>query len=232
MSGTPLIRVIVAEDLAVFREHFTAVINQQADLRVVAGAANGRQAVQLAAEWQPDVVLMDIEMDHKRDGIEAAQAILAAQPGIKIVFLTVHEDDETVFSAFENGAVDYVLKSSPPEEIIAAIRLAHQGHSPIRPEVAAKIRNEFSRIRKNESNLLQSVYILSQLTPSEKEILNLLLQGMRPAEIADSRQVELSTVKSQINVLLKKFNKKRTKEVVRLIKELNLNDLFYQHLNG
>ncbi len=231
MSETVPIRVMVAEDLEVFREHFAAIVDQQPDLQTVATAANGRQAVQLAAEHRPQVVLMDIEMDHKHDGIIAAQQILAAQPGVKIVFLTVHEDDETVFSAFENGAVDYVLKSSPAEEIIAAIRLAYQGHSPIRPEVAAKIRNEFSRIRKNESNLLQSVYLLSQLTPSEKEILNLLLQGMRPAEIAETRQVELSTVKSQINMLLKKFNKKRTKEVVHLIKELNLNDLFYHYQN-
>lgn len=227
-----LIRVIVAEDLDLLREHFAATINRQPDLETVATASNGQQAIQLAKELTPDLILMDIEMDGKHDGINAAKQILAVNPAIKIVFLTVHEDDETVFNAFENGAVDYVFKSVSGEEIITAIRQAYRGSSPIRPEVASKIRNEFSRIRKHETDIIQSVYLISQLTTSERDILNLLLQGKRPAEIAASRQVELTTIKSQINLLLKKFNKKRTKEVVKLIKELNLNEIFYHFGNG
>lgn len=222
-----MIRVVIAEDLEVLREHFTAIINAQSDMQTVDAVINGKQAIQATARLSPDIVLMDIEMDFKHDGIFAAGRIMTDYPGVKVIFLTVHEDDETVFSAFENGAVDYVLKSASSTEIIKAIRLAHEGKSPIRPEIASKIRTEFSRIRKNESNMVQSIYLISRLTTTEFDILNLLLQGKRPAEIAKTRQVEITTIKSQINQLLKKFHKKRTKEIVKLVKELNLNDLFY-----
>jgi DNA-binding NarL/FixJ family response regulator len=223
-----LLRVLIAEDLDVLREHFAAIINQQPDMQTVGTVCNGKQAVQEADTLAPDLILMDIEMDCKHDGIYAAKQITAAHPGIKVLFLTIHEDDDTVFSAFENGAVDYINKSAPPEEIIAAIRLAVQGRSPIRPEIAAKIRTEFSRIRKNESHMMESIYLISRLTATEQSILSLLLQDKRPAEIAALRQVELSTVKTQINQLLKKFNKNRTKEIVKLVKELNLNELFFR----
>jgi DNA-binding NarL/FixJ family response regulator len=225
--GEP-IRVLIAEDLEVLRNHFAAIVDQQADLQTVGAVCNGKQAIQAADDLAPDLILMDIEMDCKHDGIDAAKQIAAVHTAIKIVFLTIHEDDETVFNAFEHGAVDYVLKSASTNEIVTAIRLAIQGQSPIRPEIASKIRTEFSRIRKNEANMMQSIYLFSHLTSTERAIVNLLLQGKRPAEIAALRQVELTTIKSQINQLLKKFNKKRTKEIVKLVKELNLNELFFR----
>jgi two-component system vancomycin resistance associated response regulator VraR len=120
------------------------------------------------------------------------------------------------------------LKSSPISEIVASIRSAYEGNSPIRPKIAQKIRNEFSRIRKNQSRIAEAIIPLSQLTPTEKEILQLLLQNKKVSEIAKQRNVEISTVKSQINGILKKFNKKRSKEVVKLIKELNMTHLFFQ----
>lgn len=227
-----MIRVVIAEDLDVFRKHFTAIINKQSDMQVVAAVTNGKQAIKAVEDLSPNIVLMDIEMEVKLDGINAAKQIMAVHPDVKVVFLTIHEDDETVFNAFENGAVDYMLKSTSSEEIIKALRLAHQGKSPIRSEIASKIRTEFSRIRKNEATMLQSIYLISRLTATEHEILNLLLQGKRPTEIAQTRQVEITTVKSQINQLLKKFHKKRTKEIVKMLKELHLNDFFYHFKNN
>jgi two-component system vancomycin resistance associated response regulator VraR len=218
----------VAEDLELLREHFRRLIEKEEDMLIVGTASSGKQAIELAAQTEPDVILMDIEMDMKNDGIIAAKHILEQLPNIRIVFLTVHEDDETVFNAFETGAVDYVLKSSPSAEIVKSIRSAKRGESPIRPEIAYKIRSEFSRIRKNQAKLFEAMTILQQLTPTELEIVDLLLVNKKIADIAKIRQVEMSTIKSQINVILKKFNKRRTKEVTALLRELNATR-FFQH---
>ncbi|WP_240418489.1 response regulator transcription factor [Paenibacillus periandrae] len=219
---TPPIRILVAEDLDVLREHFCLQIEQAEGMILVGQASSGKEVLNLVPELRPDIILMDIEMDMKHDGIITAQKVLAQFPETKIIFLTVHEDDETVFSAFETGAVDYVLKTSSVGEIINSIRTAYQGKVQIRPEVAYKIKNEFTRIRRNEETFRKSIQILYQLTPSELAILDLLLKDMKITEIAKERQVELSTIKSQINLILKKFNKKRTKEVTAMLRDSDI----------
>ncbi|KIL40373.1 hypothetical protein SD70_14175 [Gordoniibacillus kamchatkensis] len=230
MDGT--LRVIVAEDMQVLREHFVQLIDREPDLQVVGQAASGTEAYLLAQARNPDVIMMDIEMDVKHDGINAAKRILEEQPQVRIVFLTVHEDDETVFNAFDAGAVDYVLKTAPESEIVKSIRTAKLGNAPIRPEIAYKIRNEFTRIRRNQSKMFDIMAILSQLTPSEMEIIDLLLKDQKIAQIAEARSVEISTIKSQINVILKKFGKSRTKEVIRLIRDLQMTHLFHTIKRG
>ncbi|RKN79159.1 response regulator transcription factor [Paenibacillus ginsengarvi] len=229
---TERIRIIVAEDLQVLREHFCELIGKETDMEVVGQASSGREVLELVASRDVDLILMDIEMDFKHDGIVTAMTVLSNHPDIKIVFLTVHEDDETVFGAFETGAVDYLLKTSPSSEVVSSIRKAHEGIVQVRPEVAYKIKNEFTRIRRNEESFLKAAVIVSQLTPSELAILELLQSEMKIAEIAKDRQVELSTIKSQINVILKKFNKKRTKEVVALLRDLNLMPFIHKVRDG
>ncbi|MGN7358636.1 response regulator [Paenibacillus sp. SAF-054] len=227
MKNTP-IRVLVAEDLDVLREHFCSVLSKHEDISIVGQAASGKMALQLMRSILADVVLMDIEMDVRHDGIIHAQRILEEFPQTRIVFLTVHEDDETIFSAFETGAVDYVLKTRPDQEIVQRVRSAYEGVSHMHPEITNKIKSEFTRIRKNQENLFQATLILSQLTPSELEIIQLLYDDYKISEIARQRQVEISTIKSQINVILKKFNKKRSKEVISLLRELNIIHLIHQ----
>ncbi|WP_160497865.1 response regulator transcription factor [Paenibacillus dendrobii] len=231
MSKAP-IRVIVAEDLDVLREHFCSILSKHEDIFVAGAASSGKMALQLMRTTGGDVVLMDIEMDAKHDGIIHAQHILEEFPETRIVFLTVHEDDETIFSAFETGAVDYVLKTRPEQEIVQRVRSAYEGMSQMHPEIANKIKSEFTRIRKNQENLFQATMILSQLTPSELEIIHLLYNDYKISEIAKQRQVEISTIKSQINVILKKFNKKRSKEVISLLRELNIIHLIHKVRGG
>lgn len=224
---------MIAEDLDVLREHFCSMIAGEDDLTVIGHAASGKEVLQLLNENEaPDIILMDIEMDMKHDGIITAQKVLEKYPQIRIIFLTVHEDDETVFSAFETGAVDYVLKTSPREAIIQSIRSSYAGNVQVRPEFAYKIKNEFSRIRRNQETLLMATLILSQMTPSELSILDLLLKEMKISEIAKERQVELSTIKTQINMILKKFNKKRTKEVTAMLRELNITPFIHKARGG
>lgn len=230
---TELIRIIVAEDLDVLREHFCKLIGNESDMSVIGQAASGKEVLQLISELgTPNIILMDIEMDVKHDGIMTAQKVLEQHPNIRIIFLTVHEDEETIFSAFDTGAVDYVLKTSSSEAIIQSIRSAHAGLVQVRPEVAYKIKNEFSRIRRNQEALMAATLLLSQMTPSELAVLDLLLKDMKIAQIAKERQVEQSTIKTQINMILKKFDKKRTKEVTALLRELNVTSFIESRLRG
>jgi DNA-binding NarL/FixJ family response regulator len=226
------IRVLVAEDLDVLREHFAERIDRENDCQVVGQASSGAEAYALAGSLRPDVILMDIEMEVKHDGIHAAKKVLKEYPDIRIVFLTVHEDDETLFTAFEAGAVDYVLKTAPESDVLGSIRAAKRGESPIRPEIAHKIRTEFTRIRRNQSQMFDIVAIVSQLTPTELDIIGLLLQDQKIPQMAKARGVEVSTIKSQINGILKKFRKPRTKEVIRTIRELQIEHLFQQLKGG
>lgn len=233
MNMAANIRIIVAEDLDVLREHFCSLIAEEEDLTVIGQAASGKEVLQLLNQvGAPDIILMDIEMDMKHDGIITAQKVLDQYPQVRIIFLTVHEDDETVFSAFETGAVDYVLKTSSSNAIIQSIRSSYAGNVQVRPEFAYKIKNEFSRIRRNQETLLMATLIISQMTPSELSILELLLKEMKITEIAKERQVELSTIKSQINMILKKFNKKRTKEVTAMLRELNITPFIHKARGG
>lgn len=221
-----IIKVMIAEDIDILRENFAQIVDEQEDMEVVGTASSGQAIVQMVETVVPDVILMDIEMDKRHDGIEAADEILTYTQGVRVVFLTVHEDDETVFKAFEAGAVDYVIKSLPEEIIIQSIRQAYENQSIIRSEIAQKIRNEFTRLKKNEASLLLVIDIISKLTPSEFEIIRLLLLNMTVADIAKARFVTVSTIKSQINMLLKKFDRKRTKEILVLIRELKLTYFF------
>lgn len=230
--GSTPIRVLVVEDFDILNEHFRTMVEAAPDMALAGHAFSGKAACDLVERLKPDVVLMDIEMDFKHDGILAAKKAVLLHPDVRIIFLTVHEDDETVFSAFDSGAVDYVLKTAEEHEILDSIRMAYNGSSPIRPEIAYKIRNEFRRIRHNQESLLESINILSQLTPTEMEIIDLLLKNKKISEIAAERQVEISTIKSQINLLLKKFNKSRTKEIVNLINEMGAVPFFRQVSKG
>lgn len=179
----------------------------------------GREAIEMTRKHHPDVILMDIEMETKTAGLDAARQILREFPKTKIIILTVYEDDTLVFQAFELGVCDYLLKNAKPAEIIRSICDAYRNLSPIRPVIAEKIRREFQRIKKKENLLSHYLQILSQLTPTEIDILNLIYKGYNRTDICEIRCVELSTVKSQIHSILRKFNQTSMNEVIRQLKQ-------------
>ncbi len=219
------VKLLVVDDLKIHIRRLQRLIDAQEDLEVVATAENGYEAVMMAAMHEPDIILMDIQMEHNMAGIEAAKQINEKLPNIKIIMLTVHKDDSIVFAAFQTGIVDYVLKTASDEEILGAIYSAHKNLSPIRPIIAQQIRDEFQRMKESEKSVLYVVRILSKVTPSELEILKLLVQNKTRKQIADIRCVEQDTIKKQINSILKKFNKKNSKEVVKIIDDLKIFDL-------
>lgn len=222
------IKVLIAEDMEPIRRKYVKIINASEDLEVVSDVGSGEEAVKQAKERKPDVVLMDIEMETPDAGIRATQRILQDNPDERIIILTVYEEDELIFTAFQLGVCDYILKNASQEEIIKSIHNAYENHCPLRPEIASRILGEFKRVRSYETSFLYAVNIVSTLTTTELEILELLLEGKTRKEICRLRQVEMSTVKTQIHNVLQKFNKTSMDEIIDMINNMNLNDFIFK----
>ncbi len=222
------IKVLIAEDMEPIRRKYVKIINASEDLEVVSDVESGEEAVKQAKERKPDVILMDIEMETPDAGIRATQRILQDNPDVRIIILTVYEEDELIFTAFQLGVCDYILKNASQEEIIKSIHNAYENHCPLRPEIASRILGEFKRVRSYETSFLYAVNIVSTLTTTELEILGLLLEGKTRKEICSLRQVEMSTVKTQIHNILQKFNKTSMDEIIDMINNMNLNDFIFK----
>ncbi|HIT91024.1 MAG TPA: response regulator transcription factor [Candidatus Merdenecus merdavium] len=219
------IKVIVVDDLVIHTRRLERLINATEDLELVAIAQSGKEAIEVATMHEPDIMLIDIQMEHTMAGIEAAQEINLRLPNIKIIILTVHKDESIIFAAFQTGIVDYILKTASDQEILDAIYSADQNLSPIRPMIAEKIRNEFQRMKESEKSILFIIRIVSKLTPSELEVLQLLAENKTRKDIAAIRCVEQDTIKKQISSILRKFNKSNYKEVLDILDELQIFEL-------
>jgi len=193
------IRVLVADDHAVFREGLRAVLSPEPDMDVVGEAATGKEAVVRAAELGPDVILMDIQMPGI-NGIEATRRILDASPHVGVVVLTMFEDDDSVFSAMRAGARGYVLKGAPPSEILKVVRAVAGGEAHFGPEIARRLVDFFST---PEAATPEDV--LPELTARERDILGLIAQGQTNATIAARLFVSPHTVRNHITHIFAKL---------------------------
>lgn len=195
------IRVVVAEDEAMTRELLARLIDMEADIEVVGQACNGKQAVSLCRKLMPDVLLTDIRMPDL-NGIEATKLIKTEIPSIQVVILTIHHDDGNVFEAIKAGARGYVLKESPPEQTVAAIRAVARGEALLHPSIASRVIGEFSRLSEQHDADLR---LYAELTDREREVLKLLAQGKRNKEIADELFIAEKTVKNHVSNILWKL---------------------------
>ena len=193
------IRVLVADDHAVFREGLRAVLSPEPDMDVVGEAATGKEAVECAAELGPDVILMDIQMPGI-NGIEATRRILDANSHTGVVVLTMFEDDDSVFSAMRAGARGYVLKGAPPSEILMVARAVAGGEAHFGPEIARRLVDFFSTPK---AATLEEV--LPELTARERDILGLIAQGQTNATIAGRLFVSPHTVRNHITHIFAKL---------------------------
>ena len=221
-----MIRILVAEDFDLLREDLCDTINQQTDMNVVGCASTGREMETLARQIPADLILMDIEMETTTAGIHATEHILEKKPEAKVLFLTAHETDDMITSAMGTGAVDYVVKGCEDERLLEHIRRASQGRAELEPKIQNTVMQEYARLRRSERSLIFFINNVAHLTPAEHELVKLLLQDKKVAEIARLRCVEVVTVKTQIKGLLHKFGCSRTKEIVKMIRQMNLEHLF------
>jgi len=210
MSMNDTIRVLIADDHPLFREGMRGRLDRVADVAVVGEAASGEEAVELAHELKPHVVLMDIKMPGL-NGIEATREILQATPQTGVLVLTMFEDDDSVFAAMRAGAKGYLLKDSGGEGVLNAIRAVASGEAVFGPGVAERITGFFSFPR---SSTPQRAF--PELTEREEEILSLVAQGKSNQEISRQLFVSLKTVRNHVsNILLKLQVADRAQAVIR-----------------
>lgn len=218
-AGQKKIRVMIVDDMVSLCRKYEAVFVQSQELEVVAVAHDGYQAIMKSAVLKPDVILMDIEMESKYAGITATRQILQEFPAIKIVILTVYEDDEMIYAAFQAGACDYVLKTATPATMIQCVKDAYYEKSVIRPQVAKKLRTEFKRIKNNEDSLLYTIYLVQLLTDTERDILSALHDGKSQKEICRERFIEPATMKTHIRNIVKKMKRKSIEDVLEQVEQ-------------
>ena len=181
-----MIRLLLADDHTVVRDGLRQLLEQVEDLDVVAAAADGKQAVSLAAEHVPDVVLMDLEMP-VLSGVEATRQIVAAEPATRVVVLTSFADRERILDALDAGAVGYLLKDAEPDELVRGVRAAARGESPLAPRAAAAVLQARAS-RPSEP----------ELTQREREVLDLVGEGLPNKLIARRLGISEKTVKAHI----------------------------------
>ena len=211
------IRVIVADDHALFRRGLEMVLASEDDIEVVAEAGDGAEVVELAVEHMPDLVLMDVRMP-VQGGIAAAKAIRDAAPHTKILMLTISDEEEDLYDAIKAGANGYLLKEISIDEVADAIRSVHAGQSLISPSMASKLLTEFAAMaRKGEERQQMPT---PRLTDREMEVLALVAQGMNNRDIAKELFISENTVKNHVRNILEKLHlHSRMEAVVYAVRE-------------
>jgi DNA-binding NarL/FixJ family response regulator len=192
------IRVLIADDHTLFRDGLVALLNSVSEIDVVGTARDGEEAIHLAAELQPDIVLMDLLMP-KVNGIEATKNIIHSSPHIGVVMLTMFEDDESVFAAMRAGARGYILKGADQEDVLRAIRAVARGEALFGPSIATRLMDFFTPAASEPPQAFP------ELTERENEILALIAQGKSNPEIADQLHISLKTVRNHVSNIYNKM---------------------------
>lgn len=192
-------KILLCDDQAVIRDGLEMLLQLEKDMQVVGSASDGAEAIELASQNQPDLILMDLKMPGV-NGIEATRQIRAKFPDIKILVLTTYDDDEWLFDAIRAGASGYLLKDTPRQKLIEAIRGTVEGKSFLDPIVAGKLMVQVASNQKQPASLL-----VEKLTDRELEVLRLVAKGFPNSEIAAQLHLSEGTVRNHVSAVLEKL---------------------------
>lgn len=215
MSAGGVIRVVVVDDHQLVRQGLEAVVASADDIAVVGQAADGRSAVEIVAELEPDVVLMDLQLP-QRSGLEATREILEARPDMAVLVLTMFDDDATVRAAIAAGAVGYLLKGADGEDILAAVRSAAAGQAVFGAALAHRMRTIFA------SGPTKSAESFPDLTDRERAILDKVAAGLTNVEISHALFLSPKTVANNVSVILAKLNLSERGKAIILARDAGL----------
>jgi DNA-binding NarL/FixJ family response regulator len=207
MTDVRQIRILIADDHALVRSGLHSILEMEPDLAVVGEAEDGHQALALAQETLPDIVLMDIKMGDW-DGVTATRRIRSSVPSTRVIVLTNHDQDELVFSSIRAGASGYLLKEVTSAQLANAIRTVADGFSLIYPSIAARVLDEFGRLRTGPlggASAGDAAEGYHDLTAREREVLQLIAQGRSNKEIASELKISERTVKTHVSNIFGKL---------------------------
>ena len=209
------IRILIADDHSLVRDGTRRILEAEEDIEVVAEALDGEEAVQLATELKPDIVLMDISMP-KMDGIDATKQIKHECPAINVLILSAYDDDQFVFRLLQAGAAGYLLKSVHSQELITGIRAVNHGESVLHPAIARKVLSRFVLTSQKPPDTMTT----GDLTKREIEFLKLMTRGLSNKEIADEVNLSIRTVQGCLGQIFKKLGvNSRIEAVIYALKE-------------
>ena len=209
-------RLILADDHDLFREGLAGLINAQPDLEVAGQAGDGLEALTLARDVKPELIIMDINMPIC-DGLEATRLICAEWPAARIVMLTVHDEDEKLFEAIKSGAQGYMLKSLHSADFLRGVRSVLHGEAVLPPQLAARLLKEFARLSDQPTAItVETNSEAFGLTTREQEVLNLITTGATDKEIAAQLALSLHTVKSHVRNILSKTHAINRRQAAKL----------------
>jgi len=210
------IHILIADDHQIVREGIVALLEEEADIEVVGQASDGNQAVLLAKTLKPDIILLDMVMPRK-DGLEAIRQIMVDNSQSRILVLTSFSEDEKVVTAIREGAMGYLLKEASAQELLYAIRTIYEGETFLPPVIARKLIKEISQPR-------EIVQMKPSLTDREKEVLQLIAQGLSNKDISTQLAISERTVNGHVGNILRKLNlTNRTQAALYILNEkLNL----------
>lgn len=195
------INILIADDHSMVRQGLKQILELEKDIAVTAQASNGNEAVKLAREYKPDIVLMDINMPGI-NGLQAIKEIKQEKLPCKVIVLTIHEDREYLFKTLQMGAEGYVLKDAEPAVLIEAIRSVYNGQSYIQPNMTRELVKEFNRVTLHEKDKNED----NNLTSREIQVLELIAEGMINKEIARQLYISEKTVKNHVSNIFKKLD--------------------------
>jgi DNA-binding NarL/FixJ family response regulator len=213
-----MITTFIADDQAMVRQGFGALLSAQPDISVVGDAANGRDAVRMVASLAPDVVLMDVRMP-ELNGLDAAREILARDTNTKVLMLTTFDIDDYVYSALRAGASGFLLKDAPADELVRAVRVVAAGDALLAPSITRRM---IADLVNRHAVPRRSADELARLTPRETEVLELIARGMSNAEIAAGLFVSEETVKTHVGKVFSKLGLRDRAQAVVIAYETGL----------
>src|SRR5699024_810712 len=203
-------KLVIADDHAVVRSGFSMILNYQEDMEVVATAADGMEAYQKVAKYEPDILLLDISMPPGESGLITTGKIHADFPNTKILILTMYDEEEYMFHVLKSGASGYILKNAPDKELVHAIRVVHDGGTYIHPKMATSLVKEF--VEENKSHAPDDPFHV--LSKRELEILPLVAKGYGNKDIAERLFISVKTVEAHKAKIMDKLHLKTRPEIV------------------
>ena len=209
LGGAGLIKILLCDDHAVVRMGLKMLLNNNKDIEVIGEASEGDEAIRLAQELKPNVVIMDLSMPHGKDGLTATAELKKLMPEVAILILTMHDDEEYLFRAIQVGASGCILKSAPQEELLGAIRSVSNGNAYLHPSATKRLMEEYiGSVKQGNSDTF------NLLSDREKEVLTLIAKGFSNKEIAEKLFISVKTVETHKSNLMEKLQMKTRPELV------------------